>query len=82
MAISKGRKEVRCITTGKGSKGAVFVCSSPSGDVVVHARKVAPYKYRITATLRRKHLETTIYSPTIRTLRRRVEDWVKYKLGL
>ena len=37
-------RKIRCVETGRGPEGSVFVCWTPEGDVVLKARKLAPYK--------------------------------------
>ncbi len=70
----------RCIVTGKGSKGAVIVCETRIGDVVLKAVKTAPHKYTVHAETPRIHLSTTIYAANERELRRRIEEWIEHEL--
>ena len=72
---------VRCIETGRGSKGSVFVCWTPRGDVVLKARKVAPYKYDIFSEYPYGKYKTVLYAPNRSELRKRIEEWLSFKLS-
>lgn len=71
---------VRCVETGRGSKGSVFVCDVEGvGDIIIRALKVAPYKYRLAVENRRhRHLlPITILARNRSTLRRRIEEYLR-----
>ena len=70
---------VRCITTGKGEKGAVIVCETPEGDVIVKAVKTAPGKYDVYSEMPSKKYKTVILAPNTRELRKRVEEWIEHE---
>ena len=72
---------VRCTETGRGSKGSVFVCWTPRGDVVLKAKKVAPNKYDVFSEYPYGEYKTVMYAPNRRELRKRIEDWLEYLLG-
>ncbi|RLG50037.1 MAG: hypothetical protein DRN90_00240 [Thermoproteota archaeon] len=71
-------KKVRCTETGRGSKGSVFVCWTPKGDIVLKARKVAPYKYDIVSEYPLGRFKVTMYAPNRRDLRKRIEEWLEH----
>ena len=72
---------VRCITTGTGPKGAVIVCETPEGDVVLKARKIAPYKYDVYSEYPRGEFKTVMYAGNIRLLREKIEEWLEHELS-
>ena len=73
--------KVRCIETGRGSKGSVFVCMTPRGDIVLKAKKVAPYKYDILSEYPYGEYKTVLYAPNRSELRKRIEEWLSFKLS-
>lgn len=70
----------RCITTGKGEKGAVFVCETSRGDIVIKALKTAPGKYDVYSEVPNKKYKTVILAPNITELRKRVAEWLDYEI--
>ncbi len=73
--------KIRCVETGRGEKGSVFVCWTPRGDVILRARKLAPYKYGITSEVPLGRYKTIMYAPDRRELRKRIEEWLEYLIG-
>jgi len=71
---------IRCIETGRGPKGSIFVCWTPRGDVILKAKKVAPYKYDVFSEVPFGEYKTVMYAPDRRTLRRRIEEWLEHLL--
>jgi len=72
---------VRCTETGRGPKGSIFVCWTPRGDIVLRAKKIAPYKYDIYSELPPGEYKTVLYAPNRRELRKRIEEWLEHILG-
>lgn len=70
---------VRCVETGRGVKGSVFVCETPKGDIILKARKIAPYKYDIYSEHPRGEYKTVIYARNRRELRRKIEEWLEHE---
>ena len=68
---------VRCVETGRGSKGSIFVCWTPRGDVILRAKKVAPYKYDVYSELPRGEFKTIMFAPNRSMLRERIEEWLE-----
>ena len=73
--------KVRCIETGRGPEGSVFVCSTPVGDIVLKAKKTAPYKYDIYSEYPRGKYKTVMYASSRSVLRRQIEEWLEYLLS-
>ncbi len=70
-------KLVRCTETGRGPEGSIFVCWTPRGDIVLKAKKTAPFKYDIYSEYPRGKYKTIIYAPNRRELRKRIEEWLE-----
>jgi len=73
---------VRCVETGRGPKGSVFVCWTPRGDVVLKAKKVGSYKYDVFSEVPHGEYKATIYASSRSELRRRIEGFLNNVLGL
>ncbi len=68
---------IRCVETGRGAKGSIFVCWTPRGDVVLRAEKTSPYKYDVYSVLPRGEYKTIMYATNRRELRRKIEEWLE-----
>ena len=73
---------IRCVEIGRGAKGSIFVCATPRGDIVIRARKIAPYKYDIYSELPRGKYKTVMYAINRRVLRKKIEEWLSWELRL
>ena len=72
---------VRCITTGKGVKGAIIVCESPIGDVGFRCLKIAPYKYSVYSEYPPSRFKTVMYTSGVSDLRAKIQSWLEYELS-
>jgi len=78
--MSQARAEVRCVETGAGSKGSVFVCETPVGDVGVRVLKTsAPYLWTVYTEYPFKKY-TTMRALNRNRLRKYIEEWIAYIL--
>ena len=73
--------KVFCTETGKGPKGSIFVCWTPRGDIVLRARKIAPYKYDVFSEVPFGKYKISMYAPNRRELRKRIEEWLESLLS-
>jgi len=81
--IQTHEKKVRCIETGRGRKGSMFVCYTPQGDIAFRALKQAPHLWSIEVeypTTLKNTLSTHLRAPNQKELRRYIEEWVEYTL--
>jgi len=74
-------RKIRCVETGRGPEGSVFVCWTPEGDVVLKARKLAPYKYDVFSEFPYMKYKTVMYASRRAELRRKIEEWLEKLLG-
>ena len=72
------RKRVFCVETGRGPKGSIFVCQTPKGDVVLRARKEAPYLYSVRSEVPWGTYKITLRARTRRELREKIEEWMSH----
>ena len=73
--------EIRCIITGRGPKGAVIVCDTPKGDIVLKAKKVGGQRYDVYSEVPYMKYKTTIYANRPGVLRRNVQEWLSWVLS-
>ena len=73
--------KIRCIETGRGSKGSIFVCWTPRGDVILRARRTGTYKYEVFSEHPYGKYKTVMYAPNRRELRKRIEEWLEFLLS-
>lgn len=65
---------VRCTTTGWGSKGAVIVCDTPEGTITFKALKLEPGKYEVYSEYPPRRYQYIITAPRVKDIRRRLEE--------
>lgn len=73
---------IRCVETGRGPKGSIFVCTTPRGDIILRVVKdKAPYLWRISSMLPYLKYRTSMYARTRRHLRTYIGEWLEYVLS-
>jgi len=73
-------KDLYCTETGRGTRGSIFVCDTPEGDIIFKVKKIDAYKYSVLSEHPLGKYKTLFYASNRGELKRKLEEWLKHLL--